>query len=929
MATHTRLRGRRRERRTLDALLDAVRAGESRALVVRGEAGVGKTALLDYALARASGFRVARAAGVQSEMELPFAGLHQLCVPMLGRLERLPDPQRDALRTAFGLSAGDPPDRFLVGLAVLSLLSDVAEEMPLICVVDDAQWLDRTSAEALAFVARRLLAESVAFVFAVREPGEERDLIGLPELAVEGLGDDDARELLASVMSVPLDERVRDRIVAETRGNPLALLELPRGLTPAELAGGFGLPGAPALSGQIEDSFRRRLAHLPPETRQLLLVAAAEPVGDPALVRRAAERLGAGVGAAVPAAEAGLLEVGAHVRFRHPLVRSAIYRTASPQERRSAHGALAEVADPGVDPDRRAWHRAHATPGPDEDVAAELERSADRAQARGGLAAAAAFLARAAELTPDPALRAERALAAAQASHQSGSLDAALGLVVTAQSGPLNELQRAQVDVLRAQISFASSRDSDAPALLRNAAKRLELLDVRLAREIYLDALSAALFAGRLASGGGLLEVAAAARAAHPSLPPPRPPDLLLDGLATLITDSHAAGTPILRRAVSAFRSEEISAAEGLRWLWVASHAAGLLWDYERLDMLSARKVQLTRDSGALSVLPIALNTRTLVHLFAGDLTIAASLVERVDAVTDVTRSRMAAYGAVALAAFRGRAAEASELIESTLSQVVRRGEGGALTFIQWATAVLHNGLGRYEDALQAAEQAAEDPDGMWFSMWALAELIEAATRSGKAERAAGPLERLSGTTRAAGTGWALGIEARSRALLSDGEVADSLYRQAIDALEGAGLHVELARARLLYGEWLRRERRRLDAREQLRSARERFIEFGVEAFAERARVELEATGEHARKRTVETSSQLTAQEAQIARLARDGLSNPEIGSQLFISPRTVEYHLHKVFAKLGISTRGHLDRALPRERGAASRPSHIAPGAS
>jgi DNA-binding CsgD family transcriptional regulator len=929
MVTHTRLRGRRSERKALEAVLDAVRAGESRALVVRGEPGVGKTALLEYALHRASGFRVARAAGVQSEMELPFAGLHQLCAPMLDRLERLPDPQRDALRTAFGLSTGDPPDRFLVGLAVLSLLSDVAEEMPLICLVDDAQWLDRTSAGALAFVARRLLAESVALVFAVREPDGERELTGLPELVVEGLGDDDARELLASVISGPLDERVRDRIVAETRGNPLALLELPRGLTPAGLAGGFGLPGALALSGRIEDSFRRRLAPLPPETRRLLLVAAAEPVGEPALVWRAAERLGAGAGAAAPAAEAGLLEIGAHVRFRHPLVRSAIYRTASPPERRSAHGALAAATDPEVDPDRRAWHRAQATPGPDEDVAAELERSAGRAQARGGLAAAAAFLARAAELTPQVALRSERALAAAQASHQSGALDAALALVATAQSGPLDELQRARVDVLRAQISFASSRGSDAPPLLRNAAQRLELLDARLAREIYLDALSAALFAGRLASRDGLLEVAEAARAAHPPSPPPRPPDLLLEGLATLITAGHTAGVPILRQALSAFCSEEISTAEGLRWLWVACHAAGLLWDYESLDALSARKIQLARDSGALSVLPIALNTRTLVHLFAGDLATADSLVEGVDAVTDVTGSRLAPYGAVALAAFRGREAEASELIEAATNEVARRGEGGGLTFVQWATAVLYNGLGRYQDALAAAEQAAQDPDGMWFSLWALAELIEAATRSGKADRAAGALERLAGTTRAAGTDWALGIEARSRALLSDGDAAETFYRQAIEALGRARLHAELARARLLYGEWLRRERRRLDAREQLRTARERFTEFGMEAFAERARVELEATGEHARKRTVETGDQLTAQEAQIARLARDGLSNPEIGSQLFISPRTVEYHLHKVFAKLGISTREHLDRVLPRQPGAASRPSHPGPAGS
>ena len=498
-----------------------MRAGRSGALVVRGEPGVGKTALLEYVLERASGCRVARASGVQSEMELVFAGLHQLCAPMLDRLERLPGPQRDALGTAFGLARGVAPDRFLVGLAVLSLLSEVAEERPLVCLVDDAQWLDRASAQALAFVARRLLAESVALVFAARAPGEERELRGLPELMVEGLGESDARALLGSVLPGPLDERVRDRIVAETRGNPLALLELPRGLTPAELAGGFGLPDAPALSGRIEESFRRQLAALPAATRRLLLVAAAEPVGEPVLLWHAAEQLGVGVEAAGPAAEAGLCEFGARVRFRHPLVRSAVYRAASPEDQRSAHGALAEATDPELDPDRRAWHHAQAAPGPDEEVAAELERSAGRAQARGGLAAAAAFLEQAALLTPGSARRTERALAAAQAKHQAGAPDAALELLATAEAGPLDELQRARVDLLRAQIAFAVRRGSDAPPLLLKAAKRLEPLDLTLARETYLEALSAAIFAGRLATGGGVLEAAEAARAAPPAPGPP------------------------------------------------------------------------------------------------------------------------------------------------------------------------------------------------------------------------------------------------------------------------------------------------------------------------------------------------------------------------------------------------------------------------
>ena len=567
------LHGRRVEREALERLLEAVRGGQSRVLVVSGEPGVGKTALLESAIGSASGFRVARAVGVESEMELAFAALQQLCAPMLDRLDRLPGPQRDALGVAFGLRAGNAPDRFLVGLAVLSLLAEVAEEQPLVCVVDDAQWLDRASAQALVFVARRLLAESVALVLVTREPGDE--LEGLPKLVVEGLRDGDARALLGSALRVPLDERVRERIVAETRGNPLALLELPRGLTPAELAGGFGLLDAPGLSGRIEDSFRRRLAGLPAETQRLLLVAAAEPVGDPVLVWRAAERLGIGVQAA--SETDGLLAIGARVTFRHPLVRSAVYRAASPEDRQAVHRALADATDPEVDPDRRAWHLAQATPGFDEDVASELERSAGRAQARGGLAAAAAFLERAAALTPEPSRRARRALAAAQAKHQAGAFDAALRLVAIAESGPLDELQRAQVDLLRGQIAFALSRGSDAPPLLLKAAKRLEPLDQRLARDTYLEALTAVFFPGILASDESVLETARAARAAPPSSQPPRASDLLLDGLALLITEGYAAGAPTLRRAVNAFRDEDISRGEGRRWLSARVPCRGIL----------------------------------------------------------------------------------------------------------------------------------------------------------------------------------------------------------------------------------------------------------------------------------------------------------------------------------------------------------------
>jgi DNA-binding CsgD family transcriptional regulator len=904
------LRGRRREREVLDELLAAVRSGQSRALVVLGEPGVGKTALIQYALESASAYRVARAVGVESEMELAFAALHQLCAPMLDRLERLPGPQRAALATAFGLSSGDAPDRFLVGLAALGLLSEVAHEQPLLCFVDDAQWLDRASAQTLAFVARRLYAESVGVVFATREPSEE--LRGLPELHVHGLRNGEARELLASAVHGPLDERVRDRIVAETRGNPLALLELPRGLSQAELAGGFRLPDAPALSGRIEESFQRQLAELEPGTQLLLLVAAAEPLGDPMLVWRASEQLGIAPDAAPPAAAAGLAEFGGRVRFRHPLVRSAVYRAASPTERKSVHAALAEATDPEVDPDRRAWHRAQAATGPDEDVAADLERSAERAQRRGGLAAAAAFLERATLLTSDPTRRSERALAAAQVTHQAGSPDAALRLLAMAEAGPVDELQRARADVLRAQIAFATSRGGDAPPLLLKAARRLEPLDARRARDTHLDALSAALFVGRLTTDGGVLEAARAARAAPAAVQPPSAADLLLEGAASVITDGYAAGAPVLKRALAAFRDGHVSEEEEIRWLWLAARVAVNLWDDETWRVLADRHVELSRASGALTVLPIALSSRIVVHINEGEPAAAASLVEEQRAIVEATGSQIVLYAALIVAACRGREPEASTLIEDSIEDVRRRGGGMELAITRWWSALLYNGVGRYEDALAAMQQATDYPPELLFSNWVLPELIEAAARTGQRDRAADAHRRLSDTTRASGTDWALGMEARTGALLAEGDAADGLYREAIDRLGRTRTRVQLARAHLLYGEWLRRENRRSEAREQLRTAHEMLTASGLEAFAGRAARELLAAGEAARSDGPRgATGGLTAQEAQIARLARDGLSNPEIGARLFISPRTVEYHLHKVFTKLEISSRSQLDGVL------------------
>ena len=905
----TRLTDRDGERAVLDRLVDAIRAGESRVLVVRGDPGVGKTVLLDYLVGRAHGCRVARAAGVQSEMELAFAGLHQLCAPMLDHADRIPGPQRDALRIALGLAAGPPPDRFLVGLAVLSLLSEVAGDQPLICLIDDEHWLDRASEQTLGFVARRLAADPVALVFAAREPGAE--LAGQPELVIAGLADGHARKLLDSALAGPLDARVRDLIVAETRGNPLALLELPRGLTPAELAGGFGLP-ATQLTSRIEDSFGRQLDALPPPTRRLLQLAAADPSGDRTLLWRAAERLDIGVRADTPAVEAGLVQFDGRVRFRHPLARSAAYRSAPLAERRQLHAALAEVTDPQQDPDRRAWHLAQATPDHDEDVAAELERSAGRAQARGGVAAAAAFLERAALLTSDPARRTERALAAAQAKIQAGAAGAAQDLLAIAETGPASDLKQARIELVRARLASALSRDGEASLLLLRAAQRMERIDIGLARTTYLAAMAAAMFAGRLASpGGSVVEVARAAAAAPPPPDRPRPPDLLLDGLAVLYTQGYAAALPLLRQALDA-AEESTPADEEPHWLWLACVMASHLWDDERWELLSRRYLTLVRRIGALAELPQALDRRLRPLLFAGELTAAAALLDETRTVEEATGHPPWPYGALSLAAFRGNQATAATLISSIMRDVTQRGEGYGITCAEWANAVLSNGLGQPRDAVAAAERATEYRGDLGFSRWALVELVEAAAHAGMTETAAAAYRQLTEMTGPAGTDWALGVAARSRALLSDGNEAEDGYREAIDRLGRTRIRVDLARAHLLYGEWLRREGRRTDARSQLRTAHELLDAMGLAAFAERARRELAATGETVRKRTVEaTTTILTAQEAYIGRLARDGRTNAEIGAQLFLSVRTVEWHLRKIFIKLGISSRRELRTAL------------------
>jgi DNA-binding CsgD family transcriptional regulator len=904
-----RLLGRQAECEALDQLLTDIRAGRSRVVVLRGEAGMGKSALLGYLTEHAEGCRTATAVGVESEMELAYSGLHQLCGSMLDHLERLPVPQRDALATVFGLGEGPPPDRFLVGLATLTLFAEVAERQPLVCIVDDAQWLDQASAQIFSFVARRLLAEQVALVFAARTGIADGVLAGLPELLVRGLSEKNARALLLEHVTGPMDAAVCDQIITESHGNPLALLELPRTWNVVELAGGFGLPDSHPVAGKIEESYVRRLHRLPSDTQLLVLAATAEPLGDPVLLHTAAKTLEIDMAAVDAAVDAGLLTLGRRVEFTHPLVRSSAYRSAAAQDRHRVHRALADATDAETDPDRRAWHRARATQGPDEEVAAELERSAGRAQSRGGVAAAAAFLQRSVELTVDPARRAERTLAAAEASFHAGAFEAAMALVATAEAGALNEFQRARVDLLRGNVAFASGLPGDAPSLLLNAAKRLESLDLELARQTYLTAWGAAFVAGHLDGGGVFQEIRRAVRALPRSPDGPRALDLLLDGLALLSTEGRAAATPTLQVAATALLN--IPLEDVLRWGWMAMAASNAVWDNDGARAVSARQVQLVRDAGALAQLPLHLSALGLAIAWIGDFAGAESLIAEIDDVAAATGGPAAPWTALRLRALQGREAEASAAIASAIEQAAAGGEV-FLTYAHWAASVLFTGLARYEEAAASAREATSDTSEYWVSVWALPELVEAASRMGDVDLALDALERLTESTQAAGNDIALGIEARCRALLSDSASAENLYLEATDRLSRTSLRPELARAHLLFGEWLRREGRRVDAREQLRRAYELFVAIGMEAFAERAHRELAATGAKVRRRSPETRDELTPQEEQIARLARDGLSNPEIGAQLFISARTVEWHLRKVFTKLAISSRRQLRTTLP-----------------
>jgi DNA-binding CsgD family transcriptional regulator len=913
-----------RECARLDELVAAVKPGACQVLVLRGEAGVGKTALLDYVAAQAGSFHVLQVSGIESDMELAYAGLQQLCAPLFGHLDALPEPQRRALDVAFGRGTGSAPDRFLVGLAVLSLFAAAAQDRPLLGIVDDAQWLDQVSVQTLAFVARRLLAEPVALIFGVRDHPEL--LAGLPELAVEGLTDADARDLLDSVMLAGMDPRVRERVVAETRGLPLAILEVPRSISATELAGGFWISGKRSSPAAVEQSYVRRIQALPPATQQLLLVAAAEPLGDAALFLRAATQLEIPVAELAPAEADELIEFGARIRFRHPLIRSAAYRAADLAHRRAAHRALADSTDAQTDPDRRAWHAAQAAAGPDDEIAAALEHSALRAQRRGGIAAAATFLERATALTADSGRRAARALAAAQAKRDAADTDSAHELLAIAELGDLSAAQRAHASRLRAQMDFVRSRSGEAgapkvadtaPPLL-DAAKRLATLDDYSSREGYLEAIAALMYGGRFADPVALRD---AAEAALPAITDEagllRPVDLLLKGMAERIIGGYGAGTASLRRALDGMCAQVDSDVVAVgRWLRVPGFpilqesAAHELWDEAALQHLSTSAVRHARESGALDGLPRALTYRAGIHLIAGEFGTAEQVIEEADAITAATGHKSPVrYHSVLLAAWRGDATTALKLINTATADGISRGEGRLHSLTGYALAVLHNGLAQYDEAYAAARDASSFPD-LGFHGWCLYELVEAGTRTGNQEDVRHALVTLQSTAGASETDWGLGALASAKAMLADDDVAEDLFTEAVERLSRTGVVVHLARTRLIFGEWLRRNNRRTDARRELTAAHEAFIGIGAQGFAERARRELLATGEKVRTREARTGADLTAQEAQIAQLAADGLTNQEIGAQLFISSHTVEWHLRKVFAKLGITSRRQLRTA-------------------
>jgi DNA-binding CsgD family transcriptional regulator len=908
-ANQRELFGRQEERGRLTALLGSARAGHAGVLVLRGDAGIGKSALLDDVATHAEDFYVCRASGVESEMELPYAGLQQLCVPLAGHTSALTELHGRVLNHVFGRSEGAAPERFLVGIAALDLVATAAQDQPVVWLIDDAQWIDQVTMQAIAFVARRLLAERVVILIATRDSSEEGTLAGLPELSVGGLRGDDAGRLFDSVISGPMDPLVRDRIIAETRGNPLALLELPRAWTTAELVEGISESAGIPLTSKLEFAFTKRVRELPADTQTLLALAAAEPTGDPALLWSAARLLGLDWTTAAPAERAGLLEIGQRVYFRHPLVRAAAYRSAPLESRLEVHRVLAEVADPVQDPDRRAWHRAWSTVGPDDQIALELERAADRAKARGGLLAAAALLERAALLTPAGEHRANRTLGAARAKRDAGAFDSALRLLSIVDAEPPSELRAALVDQLRGKIAFDQRRSSEAAELLLAAAQKIEPFAPRASRDMHLEALAAAVWAGGPGQSELVAKAARAALATRSDEGEQRSADLVLHAIATRVIEGHAAAGPALRAALIAIRDHGLRAEDDdLLWL-TGNRLAGLIateaWDYEAGLALAERQVRVARESGALVQLQFALNFLANHVIVSGDLRAASTLLEEerlLSTMTQVVPNRT-----MLIAALRGDSERTVPLVEAMIETAISNGHGRVIFFAHYAAAVLYNGLGRHAEALAHARQVVES-DALGFQTFAVGEFAEAAARQGDTELLSYVETWMRVRAATTPTDWALGMAARVQALNADGAEADQLYKESIAQFSKTRLRIELARSQLLYAEWLRRQGQRGEARDQASVAYDALTEMGVTSFAERARREVSASaGRRSARSSNAESVHLTSQELQIAQLVQRGLSNKEVGGRLYLSPRTVEWHLRNIFSKFGISSRRHL----------------------
>ena len=930
--------GRAEECQALDCLLVAARHRSSGAVVLRGEAGVGKTALLEHVTRTAGDMRFVQVTGTQSEQGFDFAALHQLLVPFLGALKRLPEPQREALGSAFGLVGGTPTDRFLVGIAALTMITEAALEQPVLCVIDDAQWLDKASTDALGFVARRLSAVPVAMLFAIREEEQQPALDGLAELRLTGLSDEASRDLLASAAGParPVDQGVARRISAATSGHPLALIELGRRLSAAELEGTLPLPEPLPLPESLASAFLRRAAAFPPAARTLLLLAAVEPSGEPGLLWRAAQRLGVRADAADTPGFERVLRLDAVMSFLHPLLRSAIYYGAAASERRRAHLALADASAAGCDPDRRAWHLAAAASGADEEIADELSRSADRARSRRDWSGCAAFLERAATLTPERAKRAARMLAAAEARLNAG--DPRVAAALSERAGPHldNPLARARARRLQGTVRAVLGKPAEACPILLDAARALQPLHPEQAWDTLLEAFEAALGAGGFATGAGIAEVLQAVRAA-PRREGARESiaGLALDGFAALAEHNDKAGIACLRRAIAVATAQLApdsdpgshpasdggtspggvpsgEASEQLRFVFIAPLAAYELLDDAALHASCTRAVAQARSQGSPADLASTLGLLSYSEALAGRFAAAeaaTSEARELTAATGVAADLRTSIGELAVQAWRGRESAARSLADDRSREATQTGYGFVIGFTAIALTVLELGVGDYQAALRHARNGLRE--GMPAEIELLPELIEAAARCDEADEAAAALDKFAVRAQAAGTHWALGLLLRSRALLAPDGDAEELYRGAIAHLGRSRITPQLGRTHLVYGEWLRRQHRRRDARAALYSACDILDSIGAEAFAGRARVELLATGEHVRKRGAAPATELTPQELRIAGLASAGASNREIASQLFISANTVAYHLRKVFRKLEVTNRAALARVL------------------